>query len=209
MATPSGVGRRITRTAWVTAMALWLMPAGVFGQGTPMYPIPIEASVGVGMVRDQSPGQSSPALMGSLSWDYSEKWWAVPVLEGEFGPTSDVGACQSAAVGSLENCADAALLVGFRLRPAPNAWSGVRPFASVMVGGYWKGSDANDQDYSSSHPAMQVGGGLEIRWPNSIQGVRLSVDYRHVFAAERSRNQLRVLASYVIGPRRFVRRPPA
>jgi len=198
----------ITRSACLTAMAVWLVPAAVLGQGMPMYPIPIEASVGVGLVRDQSPGQSSPALVGALSWDYSEKWWAVLVLEGELGPTSDVGVCQSPSVDSLDNCTDAALFGGVRLRPTPDDRSGLRPFASVLVGSYWKGSDTNDQSFASSHPAMQVGGGVEVRWPNSIQGVRLSVDYRHVFAGERSRNQLRFLASYVIGPRRFTR-PPA
>lgn len=50
---------------------------------------------------------------------------------------------------------------------------------------------------------MQAGGGLEIRWPRSIQGVRVSVDYRHVFAGSRDRNQVRFLCAYVIGPRRF------
>jgi hypothetical protein len=80
-------------------------------------------------------------------------------------------------------------------------------FGSVLLGEYWKGSGTNDdQQYSSSHFAMQVGGGVEIRWPGSIQGVRVSVDYRHVFAGDRDRDQVRFLAAYVIGPRRFTAR---
>jgi hypothetical protein len=72
-----------------------------------------------------------------------------------------------------------------------------------MLGAYWKGSGVEEPEYISDHFAMQFGGGVEFRWPGSIQGIRLMADWRYVFAGESDRNQMRVLAMYVVGPRRY------
>ena len=50
---------------------------------------------------------------------------------------------------------------------------------------YWKGSGSDDpaEEYASSHLAFQVGGGLELRWPGSFQGIRLAADVPHVAGA--------------------------
>lgn len=190
------------RRALAFTSMICLFPSAVVAQA---YPIPIEASVGFGTVKDRFPSQWSPALIGALAWDYDKNWWAVPVLEAEAGPTSDAAPCQTSSGESLSSCVDAAVLGGLRFRPAPNVVSGVRPFASVLLGTYWKGSSQADQDYLSSHFTIQAGGGVEIRWAESIQGLRASVDYRRVFAGSHTRNQLRFVCAYVIGPRRFTR----
>ena len=171
------------------------VPSAVFAQA---YPIPFEASVGLGAL-----SRGGAAAVGALSWDYDKGWWAVPVLEGELNTRSEAEGCQTS--DAPDTCADAAVLGGLRFRRPPHASSGVKPFGSILLGSYWKGSGATDRDFASNHLAVQVGGGLEIRWPKSIQGVRVSVDYRRVFAAGGPRNQLRFLGAYVIGPRRFMR----
>jgi hypothetical protein len=192
------------RTASIFATLFWLVPSNVLAQ---VYPIPVEGSAGIGVVGERSPSQVSPTFVGALAWDYDEKWPAVLVVEGELGPISEVGPCQPWTSNIPDNCYDAHLLVGLRFRQTPHASSGVTRFAHALFGEYWNGSGtSDDQWFSSSHFAVQVGGGVEIRWPGSIQGVRISVDYRHVFAGDRARNQFRVLGAYVIGPRRFTRR---
>jgi hypothetical protein len=146
--------------------------------------------------------------MGAISWDWYERDWAVLVVEGEIAALSEAEPCQQSPDDLPDNCIDASVAGGLRFRPTPRSWSGVSYFGSVLLGQYWKGSGTNDDlEYSSSHFAMQVGGGAEFRWPGSIQGVRVSVDYRHVFAGDRGEGQLRLLGAYVIGPRRFTGRP--
>jgi len=193
------------RTALVVVTLLGLMPLTGFAQ---VIPIPIEGSAGLGVVGERSPSQVSPTFVGALAWDYDENWPAVLALEGELGPISEAGPCQPWTSDGPDNCYDADVLGGLRFRQTPHDSSGVSRFAHVLIGQYWKGSGTRDEQwFNSSHFAMQVGGGFEVRWPGSIQGVRVSVDYRRVFAGDRDRNQLRVLGAYVIGPRRFARRP--
>jgi hypothetical protein len=160
------------------------------------YPIPVEASVGLGVL-----SRAAATIVGAVSWDYDETWWGVFVLEGEFNAPSEPEPCQ--ASDAPDSCVDAAVLGGLRFRRAPHASSGTKPFASILLGTYWKGSGAADRDFVSDHFAVQIGGGVEIRWPRSIQGVRLSLDYRRIFERDGDANQLR--GSYVIGPRRFMR----
>jgi hypothetical protein len=174
---------------------LFLWPSTVFAQA---YPIPFEASVGVGVL-----SRRAASVVGALSWDYDQDWWVVPVLEGEFNAFSEAEPCQ--ASDAPDTCVDAAVLGGLRFRRAPHVSSGARPFASIVIGTYWKGSGATDRDFVSEHFAVEVGGGVEIRWPRSIQGVRVSLDYRRVFATSGDKNQIRLLGAYVIGPRRFMR----
>jgi hypothetical protein len=185
-----------------TVLCLWVSSA--FAQ---VGPVPFEASVGLGVVADQSPSQASSAIVGGLSWDYDKNWWGVLVVEGEIGAISEAEPCRGPAADSLESCLDAAVLGGIRLRRVPHVASGLRPFVDVLFGEYWKGSGSDDPDheYASSHLVMQLGGGVEVRWPGSVQGVRVSVGVRRVFAGDRDRNQVRLLCAYVIGPRRFVR----
>jgi hypothetical protein len=202
--TPSGGASRI---ALVALSLFWLLPSVVVAQYAAP---PNELSIGIGSVRDQSPSQWSSAAVAALSWDWDENWRAAFVIEGEIGATSDVERCQGFSQDPPSTCYDAALLFGLRFRPTPHTSSGFSPFVSVSLGEYWKGSgadeDSEESEYSSDHFVMQGGVGLEIRFPGSIQGVRALVDYRHVFAGDTSRNQLRLLCSYVIGPRRFARR---
>lgn len=180
---------------WALATVMCVWPSAVFAQ---VYPIPVEASVGLGVL-----SRPAATIVGAVSWDYDENWWGVLVVEGEFNAYSEAEPCQ--ASDAPDSCVDAAVLGGLRLRRAPHASSGMRPFASILLGTYWKGSGATDRDFVSDHFAVQIGGGVEIRWPQSIQGVRLSLDYRRVFERDGDANQLRFLAAYVIGPRRFMR----
>jgi hypothetical protein len=192
-------------TRWLSATALCLLPSAAVAQMVP--PVPFEASVGLGPLFDHSPSQSSPAIVGGLSWDYDKNWWGVLVVEGEIGAISEAQPCRGPAADTPDSCLDAAVLGGFRVRRVPHVVSGARPFVHVLFGEYWKGSGLDDPDheFASSHFAMQLGGGMEIRWPGSFQGVRVSVDVRRVFAGDHDRNQVRLLCAYVIGPRRFVR----
>jgi hypothetical protein len=144
-------------------------------------------------------------VVGGLSWDYDEKWRAVFIIEGEVGPTSEVESCRGPVSETSDNCVDAAVLGGLRFRPTPHATGGRRPFADVLLGSYWKGSGVDDHEFNSRHFAIEVGTGLEIRWANSIQGVRIAVHVRRVLAGDRDRTQFRLMCAYVIGPRRFTR----
>ena len=192
----------MSRAGFIAAFLL-LLPPPVFAQ---FYPIPFELSLGVGAAKDVSPSQVSPTLVAQLAWDYEDESRAVFVLEMEFGPNSDVDRCQPSSDDLPWSCVDTAILLGLRFRPRPHNVSGFSPFASVLYGAYNKGSGIDEDSVLSTHLAMQFGGGVEIRFPGSIQGIRASLDYRHVFAGERDRKQFRFLGAYVIGPRRFKRR---
>jgi hypothetical protein len=189
----------VVRSLSLAVFLLCLQPSMALGQ----YAIPSELSVGLGLLRDWAPSQSSPSVVGAVAWDYRETWWTALVIEGEVGGLSEADPCQQAPDDPPGNCFDGAVLAGLRFRRAPHASSGIKPFGSALVGGYWKGSGTEEQEYLSSHMALQLGGGLEFRWAGSIQGVRASIDYRRVFADDGDRNQIRLLCSYVIGPRRF------
>jgi hypothetical protein len=185
------------------AAFLVFLPSTAFAQ---FYPIPFELSVGVGAVKDVSPSQMSSALVAQFAWDNVDTWPAVFVFEMELGPNSDVDRCQNSSGDLPWSCTDAALLAGLRFRRTPHNVSGLKPFAIALLGTYYKGSGIDEDDVLSSHFAMQFGGGVEMRFPGSIQGVRVSLDYRHAFAGERDRKQFRLVGAYVIGPRRFTRR---
>ena len=192
---PGPFGRRS-----LAVLIVCLLPTPVLGQ---MYPIPTELSVGLGGVWDRQPSQTFPTFVGALVWDYDETWWATPVIEGELGSNTDAAPCQPPNESDADTCLDAAVLGGLRFRRRPADTSGVRPFASAMLGSYWKGSGVEEPEFISNHFAMQFGGGVEFRWPGSIQGIRVMADWRYVFAGHLDRNQMRVLGLYVVGPRRF------
>ena len=50
-----------------------------------------------------------------------------------------------------------------------------------------------------SNLALQAGGGVDLRRPQSIHGLRLSADYRRVFAEEEGRHQVQFVISYFVG----------
>ena len=202
----AGMKVDVMRAAMVGAALFWLWPSVTRAQVYPPYPIPIEGSVGVGALADRSLSGWTSAVAGGFSWDYDPKSWGVLVMEGELSGASEASPCRAAGDDAPSSCGDGALFGGIRFRPAPHASAGVRPFGQLMLGRYWKGSGTEDEEFVSKHFAMQVGGGAEVRWGGSIHGLRMSIDYRRVFAGDRSRNQVRILCAYVIGPRRFTRR---
>jgi hypothetical protein len=189
----------IVRKAFIAASLVSLLPSAALAQYLP----PNELSVALGVLRDQSLSQSDPAGVVALSWDWDEMWRAAFIVEGELGATSAAEPCRERSADPPENCYDAMVLAGLRFRRVPHVSSGIRPFVSVLLGQYWKGSGQEDREFISSHLAVQTGVGAEMRWPNSIQGLRVSLDYRHVLAVRSGRNQIRLMFGYVIGPRRF------
>jgi hypothetical protein len=193
------------------AGAAFAITAMVLSSPTParaQYFIPNQLSVGIGVVRDRQPQQSTATATLSLAyvdsgtgyWPYRLGW---VLLEGELGPRSDLGSCQTsdAAPADSENCDDAALLTGLRFhffhRKSARR---VLPFVSLLVGSYWKGSAEEDDGFDAGHVALQAGGGIDLRRTGSVHGLRLAVDYRHVYAGDASRNQLRFVAAYTLGP---------
>lgn len=193
------------RTAIIGAVLLCVFPPAAVAQYPPP---PNELSLALGVLRDQTLSQSDLAVAGALSWDWDELWRAAFVVEGELGATSEADPCRQRSGDLPENCWDATVLAGLRFRRVPHLSAGIVPFVSVLLGAYWKGSGQEDQEFVSSHFAVQTGAGAEMRWSNSIQGLRVSLDYRRVFASPGGRNQIRLLCAYVIGPRRF-KPPPA
>jgi hypothetical protein len=184
------------------AAALCLAPSIALAQA---YPLPLEAAVGIGASRDPRLYEWPLTLHGGIAWDYDEDWPGVPVVEGEFSVGSEAPPCQGPVEETPDTCVDAALLAGWRFRRRPHTSSGIRPFAQFLIGRYWKGSGLDEPEYASSHFALQAGGGIELRWANSIQGARVSLDVRHAFAGDRDVTQVRLGLWYVIGPRRFTR----
>jgi len=191
--------------------AAFAMTAMILVSPTPasaQYFIPDQLSVGIGVVRDRQPQQSTATATLSLAyvdsgtdyWPYRLGW---VLLEAELGPRSDLGSCQTsdAAPADSANCDDAALLTGLRFhffhRKSARR---VLPFVSLLVGSYWKGSAEQDDGFDPGHVALQAGGGIDLRRTGSAHGLRLAVDYRRVFAGDASRNQLRFVAAYTLGP---------
>lgn len=172
------------------------------------YFIPDQLSVGIGVVRDRQPQQSSATATLSLAYvDSGTDYWpyrlGFVLLEAELGPTSDLGPCRAsdAPPADSDDCDDAALLTGLRFhffhRKSARR---VLPFVSLLVGSYWKGSAEEDDGFDAGHAALQAGGGIDLRRTGSVHGLRLAVDYRHVFAGDASRNQVRFVAAYTLGP---------
>jgi hypothetical protein len=124
--------------------------------------------------------------------------WELILLEGEIGPTTNIEACHQPE--EPPNCLDSALFGGvryrFRRRMEQRPW----PFLNAQAGAYWLGTGLPDPQYASAHFSLQGGGGLEFRWPDTIQALRVSADFRHVFGL--GQNQVRVLALYMLTPKR-------
>jgi hypothetical protein len=172
------------------------------------YFLPDQLSVGIGVVRDRQPQQSAATATLSLAYvDSGTDYWPFRLgwvlLEAELGPRSDLGSCQTRDAGPADspNCDDAAVMTGLRFhffhRKSARR---VLPFVNLLVGSYWKGSAEENDGFDPGHVALQAGGGIDLRRTGSVHGLRLAVDYRHVFAGDASRNQLRFVAAYTLGP---------
>ncbi|MET0168535.1 MAG: hypothetical protein ABW318_26520 [Vicinamibacterales bacterium] len=169
-------------------------------------PMPNQLALGVGVVGDRQLGQHASAGILSLAFaDSGNDYWPYRLgllFEGELGARSDAESCQAreAQFADPPNCEDAALLVGTRFHFLRRSARRVLPFVNGLLGSYWTGSGAEDREYQSQHLAVQAGGGIDLRRAGSVHGLRLSVDYRRVFASSANRNQLRFVTSYVLGP---------
>lgn len=168
--------------------------------------IPTELSVGFGGVTDFRPAHGALAFnLGlarppSLGLGARRDQWVEPAFEIGFGPTSDEGPCRDEGPLALpETCADAYVLVGPRFRPLRASDRVWRPFVQVLVGGYWRGTGLKEPETLPGEFALQTGGGVDLRRPTSIHGLRLSGDYRRVFAGERGRHQLQLVVAYFVG----------
>ena len=192
----SGVGLCFTY-GFITALSLFLPSTPALAQ----YPIPTELSAGVGAVVDRNPSQSSGNFNLGLAFVYVRNQWIEPVFEMGFGPTSDAIPCQDqgSPFARPETCVDGYFLGGVRFRPLRESDRLHRPFVHFLAGGYWKGTGLKEPDFQSGNSGVQAGGGIDIRRPNSIHGLRISGDYRHVFAGEQSRHQLQFIVSYFVG----------
>ena len=195
------VCRCFAKPVAVSAVLAFLWPSIGLAQSSPMYPVPNELALGLGIPRDHTLAEWTGSLVAAFSFDYDATSRAVLVMEGELLGLSEAEACRPN--NSPDTCGDAAFLLGLRLRRAPHQFGGAKPFAHVLAGGYWKGSAVEGQWFESDHFAMQVGGGIDFRRTGSFHGFRMSLDYRHVFAGDRDRRQTRVLFAYLLGPRRF------
>jgi hypothetical protein len=163
--------------------------------------LPTELSVGVGGGGEWSPGRSLFALNVGLSKVWVRDQWIEPAVELGLGPTSDEAPCQDAAspLGLPETCTDYYLLTGPRFRPRRESDRRWRPFAHFLLGGYWNGSGLKEPETMDVNLALQAGGGIDLRSPRSIHGLRLAGDYRRVFAGDRGRHQTQFVVSYFVG----------
>jgi len=160
---------------------------------------PNELSVGVGGVGDLSPSQMSLSINAGLSKVYVRDQWIEPAIEVGIGPTSDVALCREEPRPTPNTCHDGYALGGLRFRPLRESDRVLRPFVHLLLGAYWKGTGLEDPDLLPGTFAIQTGGGIDIRSPASIHGIRVSGDYRHVFDGERGRHQLQFVIAYFLG----------
>ena len=164
------------------------------------YPVPTELSVGLGGVIDVDPTQSSGNFNFGLAFVLERDQWIEPAIELGFGSTSDVGRCQDTGqLARPDTCADGYVLVGPRFRPLRDSDRLWRPFVHLLMGAYWKGTGLKNPESLPGNFALQTGGGIDIRRPKSIHGLRLAGDYRRVFAGEQGRQQLQFIVSYFVG----------
>jgi hypothetical protein len=166
--------------------------------------LPNHLSLGIGVV-EEGPFGPDPTIAFSFGFaDSGNRYWPSRfslVWEGELGPTNRTGPCQvGGADVDSEWCWDASFLVGTRFHVFRRAGRRVLPFVGLLAGGYWQGSGVEDPMFIDESFALQGGGGVDLRRKGSVHGLRLSVDYRHVFATGASRNQVRFLTAYVLGP---------
>lgn len=177
-------------------MSVMFLPTPALAQ----YPVPTELSVGLGGVIDTDPTQTSGIFNVGLAMVLVRDQWVEPAIELGLGPTSDVSRCQDTGrLAPPETCLDAYVLAGPRFRPLRDSDRLWRPFVHLLVGAYWKGTGLKNPDLLPGNFALQSGGGIDIRWPESIHGLRLAGDYRRVFAGEQGRHQLQFVASYFVG----------
>jgi hypothetical protein len=199
---PSRTNLMHTRCALTMLLSVLSTPA----LAQSFMPLPNQLSLGVGVVGDRQLGQHAPAGILSFAFaDSGNDYWPYRLgllFEGELGAMSDAGPCQArdAQFADPPNCEDAALLVGTRFHLLRRSARRVLPFVNGLLGSYWTGSGAEDHEYQSQHLTVQAGGGIDLRRARSVHGLRLSVDYRRVFASSANRNQLRFVTSYVLGP---------
>jgi hypothetical protein len=164
--------------------------------------LPTEFSAGLGGVIQSNPGNGSADVNVGLSKAYVRDQWVDPALEMGLGPWSNALPCrdENLPVADAENCLDAYVLFGPRFRPIPQSDRLWRPFVQFLLGGYWSGTgQRGDHEFLDSNLAIQAGGGVDLRRPTSNHGLRLSADYRRVFAEEQGRHQLQFVVSYFLG----------
>ena len=165
--------------------------------------LPNEFEVGVGVLDDRILRGSPAVFLLGLSFISSE-WPLDFVFEGDFGATmKDAPECRLDQ--ETPNCFDASLLVGPRFRLVRgDPQRRVLPFVNTLMGSYWKGSGLRDDSSASAHFALQFGSKVDVHRPESIQGLRLAVDYRRVLAYGQiapGLNQVRFSAAYVLNER--------
>jgi hypothetical protein len=163
--------------------------------------IPTEFSAGLGGVIQSNAGNGSVDVNVDLSRAWVRDQWIDPALEMGLGPWSNEPPCrdENLPVADAENCIDGYILFGLRFRPITESDRLWRPFVQFLVGGYWIGAGQRDREFLNSNVAIQAGGGVDLRRPTSIHGLRLSGDYRRVFAEEQGRHQLQFVLSYFLG----------
>jgi hypothetical protein len=164
--------------------------------------VPTELSAGLGGVIQSNPGNGSGGLNFGLSRAWVRDQWIEPALEMGFGPWSNAPPCrdENLPVADADHCVDGYILFGPRLRPMRESDRLWRPFVQFLLGGYWSGTgQRGDREFLDSNLAIQAGGGVDLRRPASIHGLRLSGDYRRVFAEEQGRHQLQFVVSYFVG----------
>jgi hypothetical protein len=188
----------------VLCVLLLLLPvATAFAQGEAFAAlIPTEFSAGLGGVIQSNPGNGSVDVNFGLSKAYVRDQWIDPALEMGIGPWSNEPPCrdENLPVADAENCVDGYILFGPRFRPIPESDRLWRPFVQVLLGWYWSGTgQRGDRVFLDSNLAIQAGGGVDLRRPTSNHGLRLSADYRRVFAEEQGRHQLQFVVSYFLG----------
>ena len=183
------------------AILLAFMAPRAFAQG--YFPVPNQLSLGVGVVSEE---RRAPVGTASFAFvDSGTDYWPYRlglVWEGEIGATSDTPECLAPRDVSADppNCEDAAFSMGVRFHFLRREARRVLPFTNLLFGSYWKGSGIEGRAFLSQHFTLQGGGGIDLRRTGSAHGLRLSVDYRRVFATNANRNQLRFVTSYVLGP---------
>ena len=139
------------------------------------------------------------SINAGLSKVYVRDQWIEPAIEVGIGPTSDVALCREEPRPTPNTCHDGYALGGLRFRPLRESDRVLRPFVHLLLGAYWKGTGLEDPDLLPGTFAIQTGGGIDIRSPASIHGIRVSGDYRHVFDGERGRHQLQFVIAYFLG----------
>ena len=163
-------------------MSVVLLSTPALAQG--WFPLPTELSIGVGGVVDHGLNQTSSATNFGLASVYVRDQWVEPAIELRVSPTSDEGPCQDTGpLARPETCYDGYVLAGPRFRPLRESERPYRPFVHFLIGAYWRGTGLKDPETLPANFALQIGGGLDMRRPESIHGLRVSGDYRHVFAA--------------------------